>query len=220
MQLTAKFDDSLYGGVTIELVNDDNQVKKKTVSVEDFIDSLANATKKQNEFIRVGKLPYGYYDAAFSVENDSFKCVTIIPKGKQTVKYKDLVFCIPFPSLAFYFEVLKGNLTNSCCYAIADTDHNDNTSLYRYPFGNVYDDGDICWGNNQIEYISNIKKIENIITLFYCLPTNDDMYSCGKNIAVCDITLNLQGFYTKLQEMDKFPEELLINTSKELGMLL
>lgn len=221
MHLIAKIDDSSHGGVMVEIMDNDNQVEKKIIKVKDFVDALTTSVKQNGEFFRVGKMPYGYYDSMFSnLEENSFKCVIIIPKGKQIVQYKDITLSIPFPSLVFYFEVKNGNVTISSCYAIKDEIPNDRSPLYRYPFGNVYKSGSICWGANHLKDISNIKELEYIITLFYCLPTNNDLYSCGTSVAVNDITLNLHGFYTKLQEMSCFPENLLLNADKELGMLL
>lgn len=221
MHITAKIDDSKYGAVTVEVTKDDNQVEKKIISVKDFVDALTTSMKKDSEFIRIGKIPYGYYDSSVSYEDEnSFKCVIIIPKGKQTVQYNGMVLTIPFPSLTFYFIVERGRVTQSSCFAIKDVVPCDDSQLYRYPLGNVYPNGDICWGSNQFKDINNIKELENIITLFYCLPTNNDLYSCGGNVAVNDITLNLHGFYTKLQEMSVFPEELLMDSNKKLGTLL
>ena len=48
--------------------------------------------------------------------------------------------------------------------------------LCYYPFGNVYDNGKICWGNTVFPKMTSIKDAEKLIQAFFDAETNNDLY--------------------------------------------
>ena len=56
---------------------------------------------------------------------------------------------VVFPDLAFLFKVREGMVSASFCFALKRDESGmigPASRLCYYPFGNVYDNGKICWG--------------------------------------------------------------------------
>lgn len=222
MQLIARFTDDKVSNVTVEFVDDNEMIETKVISLDDFVDIITGSIERDANEIEIGKLPNGYYSGAINVRyNNSFRCTIVVPEGIFPVRYYDTNFTIPFPSLVFNFNVLKGKVVQARCFALKDVIPTDNSIIYRYPFGNVHSsNGNICWGSNNLETVNQMCDLNKIITLFYGSPTNDDLYSPGNNVlANKPYVATLRAFYSHLNGRKKFTKEVLNPFNMTLGEL-
>lgn len=207
--------------VTVEIQQETGEVLKKNISYESYIDSLNESSSRESN-IRIGKLPEGFYDGMISYEkSNTFSCVIVIPAGKFPVQYVNTQFILPFPSTVFFFEVENGNVVISRCYMVKDENVNDETRLYHYCYSNVYDNGRICWGTNNLPAVKNLKELDGLVTLFFSAPSNNDLFLPKSMLNGCEqYSGNIRGLYMDLNGKEKFPDEYLKETYLKLGDLL
>lgn len=63
-------------------------------------------------------------------------------------------------------------------YATAGPILRETDGLYSFPFGNVYTDGRICWGNTDpCKGVSNLTQVGAVLDTFLYGLMNDDLYS-------------------------------------------
>ena len=132
-----------------------------------------------------------------------YKVLLQIPSAKRAVFYYGTSYYVPFPSIVFLFETgPRGNLTKSQCVAAGNISNNE---FYHYPFGNVYDDYSICWGNVFLPQISEMRDFDKITTAFFTSDTNDDLWTApiSQNIKT------QRNMLEELSKMDFFPKDWL-----------
>ena len=88
------------------------------------------------------------------------------------------------------------------------------TPMYRFPFANVYGNGLLCTGGNELPVCRSLHTLSSLPYYILAMPYNDDMYRADNN------RLKL-GFRELLEYMkDKKPaayyEELLIPNGRTL----
>lgn len=203
----------------VRIVEGINEITKKCISYEDFLAIVNNSTKADN-FLHVGKLPEGYYDAILDKDEMGFKCLVVVPEGLKPIIYYSDIYMVPFPKLMFYFKVRTGILKESKVYALKSGRISDKTTLYKYPFGNVYDGGKICWGGNVINGIYELRKVERIISTFFGSPTNDDLWGKCINVPSDDPRRVQRGLLESLNMEKTFPEDILVKTHYSVKNLL
>ena len=139
----------------------------------------------------------------------------MLPASMQMMQYENTQYDVCVPSLVFSFHVDTGRLEKTRVFVLKDDKPTGNSVLYRYPFGNVYDDGRVCWGSNVFPDILEIKRLEMVMTLFIHSPCNSDLYNSEKCIGVKDIPL--RELFEQLHNKQDFPEEYLMPIKKQRG---
>lgn len=89
--------------------------------------------------------------------------------------------------------------------------------LCYYPFGNVYDNGKICWGNTVFPKMTSIKDAEKLIQAFFDAETNNDLYQ--NRIAEHPEFKEQSGLLETLKEMEVFPQKWLKENGNQLSNL-
>lgn len=202
------------GIVDVEMINSNGEIKsvsKKSILYDDFITIISESTLRDS-FIQIGKLPEGYYDGCLNMDDSGFECQVVVPKGIKPLIYYGTPFLIPFPSLFFHFTVKNLVLVKSYVYALDSDKVSDQSKLYHYPFGNVYNSGLICWGSNVMLGYRNIRDCEKIISTFFGSSTNDDLWNSEHINCSLNKSLMVQrGLLEYLNELKEFPRNLLRN---------
>lgn len=197
----------------------DNAGKKsvKTVEVGSLLKALKCAVKLEAEQAPIGKIPFGYYDGAISIYSGKLcaDIVTVLPASMQMMKYENTQYDVCVPSLVFSFHVNKGRMENTRVFTLKDEKPTEKSVLYRYPYGNVYDDGRICWGTNSFPDIHEIKRLEMAMTLFIQSPCNSDLYRSEKCIGQKNVSL--RELFEQLRNVQSFPEEYFVPIKKQRG---
>lgn len=187
------------------------------------IGSLLKAFKKSVvetvELAPIGEIPFGYYNGAVGIINSKLKAdiVTVLPASMQIMQYENTQYDVCVPSLVFSFHVDKGRLEKTRVFVLKDEEPTEKSVLYRYPFGNVYDDGKVCWGSNVFPDILEIKRLEMVMTLFIQSLCNSDLYQSEKCIGVKGVPL--RELFEQLHNKQNFPEEYLMPIKKQRGKM-
>lgn len=201
--------DSCFREVSVRL-EDKGIVTCKKIPMADFLSLLQNSAA-MGQVMRIGRLPQGYYDGALSPAENTFKMAVSIPAAVRPVQYFDTVYVVPFPALMFIFCVATGRINVSEVVAL-DTDvPQEDSIVYHYPFGNVYNDGKICWGNIALPSISNPLELPKAISGFFASETNNDLYE------IVDGRQQRQ-LLEELSNADTFPKRYLRKNEK-IGLL-
>lgn len=216
MEMTARFTDKLSNEVKVQVFHDDGECISKSIYFRDFVKLLSKSMVDEGGSgnLRLGKLPKGYYDGSIDpFKPDTFSCIVTRPAQVLPLQYYDSVFRVPYPALVFAFHSEGGNITASRCFAVLDENVKDDTALYHYPFGNVYEeDGHICWGNINLSEFDTLKSIDRLVALFNGSESNSDLYR-GYNSGF----KALRSMLEELQKRTAFPAEWLAETGQTVG---
>lgn len=206
---------------TTETIKGIKSISKKTVSYEDFL-TIVNESLTTDKIIKIGKLPAGFYDGVIDSDQMGFACLIVVPGGIKPLNYYDQTFMVPYPSLIFILKVRMGVLKKSKVFALTSDNVSDKTQLYHFPYGNVYENGEICWGQNVIKGIKKLRDTERIISTFFGCETNDDLWDNGKyvNAPVGDPCKIQRGLLEYLNGKEKFPTTMLTKADAIVGKSL
>lgn len=201
----------------VVLTDDNGSKNSKTVEIRSLLKAFTKSIVETVEQAPIGEIPFGYYDGAIGICNNKLKAdvVTVLPASMQVMQYEDTQYDVCVPSLVFSFHVDKGRLECTRVFALKDAKPTDDSILYRYPYGNVYDDGKVCWGHNSLPDIHAIKRLEMVMTLFIQSPCNSDLYRPEKCIGIRGV--ELRELFEKLRNVQSFPEEYLVPIKKQRG---
>jgi len=181
---------------------------RKYVNFEDFEEIF-----KKNINIDTGILPKGaiYY----SRENGNTIVILQRDPQKTEVSYhrrgsSDVVkYNIPTPYSVFGFIVRERRIVDSFLVASQMPILENTTEVYKFPFGNVFDDFRICWGRTTLPTIRSPRFLAGLPNLFYAAPFNGDL---SENVfqGYHYDTNNLEHFFEELNGREMFPHQKLI----------
>lgn len=181
------------------------KVLEKDLTLDQYLAMLGNSTyaRKTEPLVTVGDVPDGYYWGMVGTEGcDTFRVVVTVPAQKRMMSYGGKHWNIPFPALAFRFDVQKGIKQVARCYALAEDKPSSESRVFNYPFGNVGAHGSICYGNIHSFPVQSMKDVAFYIDAFFNSVTNNDLYAVKKNNATAYTQDEL---LMKLKKLDCFP---------------
>ena len=195
MKLTAVFKEQEPNAVTVTTENAEGKGTQRVISPQQLIDILLNATDEEKILPRIGRIPDGFYDGHSDSRRGVHEAIMYVPAGVRPLLFGSSAahLIIPFPALVFYFRTKMGKVTISRVFAAKDEKLTDNTKLYHYPFGNVYDDGKICWGGNVLPDIKRLSDFEKVVELFLGAGTNNDLYRNVGGVTQEQLLMKLKG---------------------------
>ena len=198
-------DEETFAKVRVEFSFGDGSAVQKTVTMADFIRAMSTIEAEQERCLEIGQIPNGFYDGVLIQNKEQSFDVIITVSAHLGVIY---LFGVPkqvvFPDLAFLFKVREGMVSASFCFALKRDESGmigPASRLCYYPFGNVYDNGKICWGN----------------TVFFDAETNNDLYQ--NRIAEHPEFKEQSGLLETLKEMEVFPQKWLKENGNQLSNL-
>lgn len=79
------------------------------------------------------------------------------------------------PTLIFTFKIYDGVIMSGYVCCVKDPIVIESTKIYYYPFGNVYSDGHICFGGNNManHKICDYTQLHSMPSRFLLMPTSD-----------------------------------------------
>ena len=200
--------------------------RSRKMHLADLVALLKNATDndvvdfKTNRF----KVPKELVELSY-VDKNNFHGLFLIPGQVFFVTYCDKKYPVPYPSLLFSIRVVNGKVNKTNVFAVKETDKDrldENTVLYNFPFGNVYQDGSICWGGNKLPQIDGLSEVlKGVIHLFYSAETNADLWNSKRvNIEVIKGSNPiLSSVYEILASMEEFPSDALVPSTYKMASL-
>jgi hypothetical protein len=202
-------------------INKDGVTSQKTVSIDDLTASLG---AKQ---VNTGILPKGTRYYAGGGSNFTI-CIETAPRvrnmlfdyySKRTMaldngkKYDPENKVIPFPTCLFKFNVKGGRIGQTKVATVKQTLNTENDIIYRFPFGNTFRDGRICWGNNTLPKISKPLDVVSVMALYFDAPFNGDLLDNTTIKEFKDdngkIIYEVMALIKYLEKRERFPEEIL-----------
>lgn len=154
---------------------------RKTISFEDYKKLLFNSEKEDITYFSVDHPRY-YYQGFASDQKGTFQVILTVPSGTHmfvSEKFK-IATQLPYPALAFKLSFRKGTCEDRSCYALDTDTPNNDSALYRYPYGNVSHSGSICMGNISINCAS-IKDADKFVDAFFDGIDEGHYYEPGEN---------------------------------------
>lgn len=179
---------------------------KKYLELDDLRDIFV-----QNISLETGILPKGcqYY---LRQDGKTIVILELAPASRR-ILYRSggriTDFDIPCPNTVFGLLFEGGTLRNSYCAVSKLPITGTNSELFRFPFGNVYGDARICWGNAQIPAIRNTAEASGIPVEFFEAPFNGDLSGDANGYDG-----DLREFFNHLNRKEHFP----VNTLVTCGM--
>lgn len=142
--------------------------------------------------------------------------ITYHPEVRWNPKWRDAVYenCVRPAIIMCSTLYVNGDgsfsLKSTQVFGIKDPSIliNDNTRLYRLPFPNIYDNGNVCWGGNSIAGSFKILTgIGQYVDRVFNSNFNSDLFS---NSHVRQFGLETPGdVFAYLKDKEAFPQELL-----------
>lgn len=192
-------------------VTEDGITTSKVLTQEQFANTLKHGTivRKENKSYRLGKLPFGYIDAYVSREG-TYKVAVLYPKKRRGVKYYKDTYYVPYPNVVYIYDVKNGICISRSCFAISDKDLKNgitrDTPLYYFPFGNVGENGSMCYGNIKLPNLTTMDSIDNLVALFLAGEVNDDLYNPNRQTKLAKKQFEV---YRYLESRKTFPDKIL-----------
>lgn len=129
---------------------------------------------------------------------------------------------IPFPACLFVFEVRGAKIKQSKAFALRGPASREIDTVCRFPFGNTYHDGRICWGSNSLPAINNPMGLVGCVATFYDAPFNGDLFDSTTYRRPLDSD-DVRDFWSMLVYLNGkeiFPQEMLHDLKIQLGRLM
>lgn len=201
----------------ITLTGRDGIKKHKSVNIDDLISTL-NANNK----ISTGLIPNN--TKFFSgTKNEYIIGIESPRRVRRFIKAnyeKSVDLNIPFPVCLFVFNVAGNRIKKSRLYSLRGSLNSETQSLYRFPFGNTYEDGKICWGNNSLPKINDIQNLISIIATFYDAPFNGDLFDHRTINSNEESGSDFWSLLKFLNGKDFFPDSLLYKIRISLSSIM
>lgn len=199
-------------------------VEQTNMSIDDYISLLQGAHKKEAlpAHVTLGKIPMGLYDGFKATEPGTLGGIFYIPPQKHQFILADSgarkrkAYYLPMPGLVFSVIFNKGHKQLMRCFAFKKWE-DDETVLYKYPFGNVANDGSVCMGSISPKgKMTDFCHLREYIEDSMLGVTNGDYLTDGKVRLACDMTQH--EFCDSIEENEEFPFEILLNTTKPVNV--
>lgn len=152
----------------------------KKVPLQSYLKMLAKAS--DSDACIIPRLPSGTLGGLRYFSDSSFYMEVYVEADVHPTAYMkpENMVLLPFPSLIFMISVKNGKMESSRVYAVREKYRavNDETELYMFPYGNVYDTGRVCWGSNfSVFNVPSVTDVEEVIGTFFSAVMNNDLYN-------------------------------------------
>lgn len=200
------------GRVQITEKNQGKPSKTKYVALEEVVVAFRDQAIA-SPLMPLGTVQYwqGYQHESLTVYREPHQ---------RTMTLEDENYNLPVPGLLFGFRAQKHNgglvFSESSVFAVKGQFIGEKTQLCQFPYGNVFDDNKICWGEVQTEF-KNIFQIASLIDVFLSSNFNFDLdgfYTEIDNRKKDEEEEGLEMFWKSMKKETRFPEHRLIEECK------
>lgn len=207
-----------YGNLSfiVSLKNGD-KITEKRMEPTAFAEVLLGSVKKEIKMIDVpnpDSLPecIKKYRLGSDGNKGTFEAIMVFPAGKRGFSFAGKIFFIPFPALVMKLTYVDGVRKGDRVFALDTDNPGPNSKLYNYPFGNVYEDGHICFGNIKLK-IGCLEEAPRAFEDFINSVTTHDLHSSNRRSKK---DMSMGEFVEMLEKMEHYPNEELVESSKSL----
>lgn len=189
--------------------------KVKYVAVQDLIEAFRDQTMSSPI------LPLGTIQYWRGPQHDTLSIYTPAHLRHMSlcgVEYQHM----PIPATIFVFEMYRGEdslfLGNSAVFVTTTEFRGPQTLLYKFPFGNVFDDCRICWGEVS-HSLQSVYQAGSLVDLFLGSNFNTDLLGhFPRNLWENSEEPELVMLWRQVAGQNKFPQEWLLNVGEYGGI--
>ena len=182
--------------------------KIKHVALQDLIGAF------QDQAMASPILPPGTVQYWRSFNNQVLAVYT--PAHKRTMslcgeEYENM----PVPATLLVVQLYSNDngfgVSNSAMYTMAGDFQGPNTQLYSFPYGNLFDDSRICWGEVQPN-LGNVFQVGSLVDVFLGSDFNLDLTGLYRHDRMAENDeeyVDLPTFWKRMQGQEQIPTNLL-----------
>jgi hypothetical protein len=127
---------------------------------------------------------------------------------------------VPFPEILFVVCVREKRIAESRLFACIPPIGRPHDRLYRFPFGNVYEDGRICWGNMTLPQIDEPIVLDSVVGRFFSSVFSGHLVNGTSMFNPPQDVVNLRTLLEHLAGQEHFPDRILRMSDTTLGMAM
>lgn len=169
-------------------LKDGAQESTKAIEYDDLTEMFSR------NFIETPILPAG---TIYYAKKDGSEVILFqdSPKIRQVLQssYGTSRHTIPTPNTIFGLGFRNSVLTTSLVGTTVMPAFSLETTLKDYPFGNIYNDGRVCWGSAEIGHIDSIVQVNDVISEFYNASFNGDLFRSPNGESLRSYIESLEG---------------------------
>lgn len=196
----------------------DGSKKIKTVQLTALMDAITSSREDfKGEPTRLELPENSVFFDLYPGTTNHYRIGIFLPAKKRMINFFSNIDTIPFPSLLFVFEVEDGSSISNKVFAMTASSYSPKAKRFHYPFGNVYNDGKICFGNNVLPKIETAADTGKIVAAFMGSETNNDLWGYSSVSKLCiDEVKTQNGLISSLKSKETFPAEYLIESKEKI----
>lgn len=202
------------GRIVVEEQSGDIRTRKE-VSPEGLADCFRQSMRTKSPGMGTGLLPMNTL-SVWQSEAET-RLVLWYPRRYADVSLYDTPYPhFPIPRLVFGASFSgEGKLLRPRLGVVADEAPTPETAMYYYPFSNVFDDGGICVGTNEMPAYRKLWKAASLPAFLLSIPNNMHMYNSLHN----KLALQYRDLMEHLKDKDPayYYTDVLIPNGKTLG---
>lgn len=191
-----------------------NDISTKTIAIADLVAELSHDLE-----ITTGVLPNGtrFYSGTKNVYRIGIQVSAKIRTTEFHLHDLSQAFTVPFPEMLFVFGIKEKRIIHSMLFACVPPIGRPNDRLYLFPFGNVWEDGRICWGSVQQASIDEPIVLDTMVTRFFGSVFSGHLISGTNMFYPPQGVVNLRTLLEHLSGQEHFPDRVLKPSSMTVG---
>lgn len=202
-------------------IRKDGCYKKKVISYDTLVKILIKSAVDRHMFnASVPDNSYLIYE-----KDEGYGCIFLVKGKKRPLLFEKanrcLTYVVPYPNLVFNARVSASGGVSCDIFAVKEEMLTDETVLYQFPYSNVSNLGQVCFGGNRLKFSEprSLKEdCEMMVDTFFSAPYNGDYYT-KKYTAWLEA--DMKKLLERLSQCEQFPTEILISkgmTIRELNV--
>lgn len=186
--------------------------RMKHIALQDLINAF------QEQGISSPILPPGTVQYWRNFANQTLAIYT--PAHKRTMRLCDEEFeNMPVPATLFVCQLYKDEteygVCNSAIFTLAGDFQGPSTTLYSFPYGNLFDDSRICWGE-VVPKLSGIFQVGSLVDMFLGSNFNLDLTGLYNHELIAEPGEEYADLYTFWNKI-KYQKEIPVQFLREVG---
>jgi len=190
-------------------------VVAKTISVADLLIELSRDME-----ITTGILPVG--TKFYAGTKNSYRIGVQVPAKVRSADFMlhevgTRKMTVPFPEILFVFNIKDKRIIESSLYTCIPPVGRPYDRLYCFPFGNVYENGNICWGNAVHPVIGEPIVLDSVVSRFFTSVFSGHIVHGTNMFNAPEGVVNLRTLLEHLSGQEHFPDRLLKPSDVTVG---
>lgn len=202
--------------VTAHFRTNDGVLTTKTIAIADLLVLLRNNMESTTGILPSGTKFYTGTKNAYSIGIQ-------VPAKVRTAQFRlhDLrTLTVPFPESLCVFSVYEQQITHSKLFACIPPVGRTDDPLFRFPFGNVSENGEICWGDIRHPKIVEPIALDAVVGRFFNSVFSGHLVNGTNMFRTQDGIMNLRTLLEHLEGKEHFPDQLLKVSDVTLHMAM